>query len=116
MGNGWYEFNCTVQELGGLSIYEPCYYASNMAYYHTLVELCLYNDWRVGDNYGGKLFKTYCTAHQSDSFFFFAVLSMIQNFAFLGFGSAFFHGSVTGVGGSCDVKLNDLFTFLAYQV
>ncbi len=49
-------------------------------------------------------------------FFFFAVLSMIQNFAFLGFGSAFFHGSVTGVGGSCDVKLNDLFTFLAYQV
>ncbi len=71
VGNGWYEFNCTVQELGGLSIYEPCYYASNMAYYHTLVELCLYNDWRVGDNYGGKLFKTYCTAHQSDSFFLF---------------------------------------------
>ncbi len=48
----WLEFNCTVQEIGDLSIYEPCYYASNMAYYHTLVELCAYDDWRVGDDYG----------------------------------------------------------------
>ncbi len=43
-------------------------------------------------------------------------LSMIQNFAFLAFESAFFHGSATDVGAAGDVKLNDLFTFLAYQV
>ncbi len=41
---------------------------------------------------------------------------MIQNFAFLAFESAFFHGSATDVGAAGDVKLNDLFTFLAYQV
>ena len=41
---------------------------------------------------------------------------MTQNFAFLAFESAFFHGSATDVGAAGDVKLNDLFTFLAYQV
>ena len=34
------EVNCTVQEYGQIPIWEPCNYASNMAYYHTVTELC----------------------------------------------------------------------------
>ena len=30
-------------------------------------------------------------------------------------GSAFFHGSETSVGGSADVKINDLFTYVSFQ-
>ena len=40
---------------------------------------------------------------------------MVQNYAYLAHGSAFYHGSNTDLGGACDVRLNDLFTFLAYQ-
>ncbi len=112
----WLEFNCTVQEIGDLSIYEPCYYASNMAYYHTLVELCAYDDWRVGDDYGMQNFFTYAKKNLRKKSVLSTALSMIQNFAFLAFESAFFHGSATDVGAAGDVKLNDLFTFLAYQV
>ena len=46
---------------------------------------------------------------------YFSVVALLQNFALLGQGSAFMHGSETSLGGMCDVKLNDLFTYVAYQ-
>ena len=40
---------------------------------------------------------------------------MGANFAILGQGSAFMHGSNTENGASADVSLNDLFAYVAYQ-
>ena len=40
---------------------------------------------------------------------------MAKTFAILGQGSAFFHGSETSNGGSADVRINDLFAYVAYQ-
>ncbi len=48
--------------------------------------------------------------------FLIAVLAMVQNYAYLAHGSAFFHGSNTDLGAVCDVELNNLFTYLAYQM
>ena len=30
--DGWFECNCTYQEPSGIAIWEPCNYASNLAY------------------------------------------------------------------------------------
>ena len=40
---------------------------------------------------------------------------MAMTFAILAQGSAFFHGSETSNGGSADVRINDLFAYVAYQ-
>jgi hypothetical protein len=44
------------------------------------------------------------------------VNAMAKTFAILAQGSSFMHGSNTGNGGSADVRINDLFTYVAYQV
>ena len=36
----WFEDNATAQEFRGMVIYEPCNYASNVAYYHDATEMC----------------------------------------------------------------------------
>ncbi|XP_059083578.1 uncharacterized protein LOC131880876 [Tigriopus californicus] len=90
----WFENNCTTQEYGSIPIYEPCNYASNVAYYHTAIEICKRSDWAFSD---------------AD------VQGMVRNFGILAQGSAFLHGSQTSVGGAADVRLNDLFTYIAYQ-
>ena len=41
--------------------------------------------------------------------------AMASTFAILGQGSAFWHGSETNNGGSADVRINDLFAYVAYQ-
>ena len=43
----WFELNCTIQEFGSVSIYEPCNYASNVAYYHTVTEICDHEGWTI---------------------------------------------------------------------
>ena len=90
----WFEFNCTTQEYGNMPIFEPCNYASNIAYYHTVTEICGRQDWNVPDE---------------------QVTAMASTFAILGQGSAFWHGSETNNGGSADVRINDLFAYVAYQ-
>ncbi len=35
-----------------MSIFAPCNYASNIAYYHTAWEVCQHDSWNVGDEYG----------------------------------------------------------------
>ncbi|TRY80394.1 hypothetical protein TCAL_04714 [Tigriopus californicus] len=36
----YYEtYNCSVQDFGGIPIHEPCNYASNIAYYHLMLEI-----------------------------------------------------------------------------
>ena len=34
-----------------ISIYEPCNYASNLAYYHVVTSICSYQDWSISDQY-----------------------------------------------------------------
>ena len=41
---------------------------------------------------------------------------MAKTFAILAQGSSFMHGSNTNNGGSADVRINDLFAYVAYQV
>jgi hypothetical protein len=43
----WFELNCTVQEFGSVPIYEPCNYASNVAYYYTASEICDHDGWTL---------------------------------------------------------------------
>ena len=43
------------------------------------------------------------------------VNAMAKTFAILAQGSSFMHGSNTNNGGSADVRINDLFTYVAYQ-
>ena len=43
----WFEKNCTVQEFGQVPIWEPCNYASNLAYYHTVTEICKRENWNL---------------------------------------------------------------------
>lgn len=90
----WFESNCTTQEYGQMPIYEPCNYASNIAYYHTVTEICDHPWWYMPQD---------------------QVVAMGQVFSILAQGSAFFHGSQTSIGGSADVRINDLFAYVAYQ-
>lgn len=43
----WFEYNCTTQAYGNMPIYEPCNYASNVAYYHTATEICARKTWSL---------------------------------------------------------------------
>jgi hypothetical protein len=45
----------------------------------------------------------------------FSVNAMAKTFAILAQGSSFMHGSNTNNGGSADVRINDLFAYVAYQ-
>merc|ERR1712038_744651 len=90
----WFEKNCTVQEYGQMPIWEPCNYASNLAYYHTVTEICAKEEWNVPLD---------------------DVKAMAKTFAILAQGSAFWHGSETENGGAADVRINDLFAYVAYQ-
>ena len=110
----WFEKNCTVQEFGQIPIWEPCNYASNLAYYHTVTEICKRESWNLplDDGITTLIFSitfnlTFCL--------FVLVKSMATTFAILAQGSAFMHASKTDNGAAADVRLNDLFAYVAYQ-
>ena len=48
----WFEYNCTTQEYGNMPITEPCNYASNIAYYHTVTEICAREKWTLQQDQG----------------------------------------------------------------
>ena len=48
----WFEYNCTTQEYGNMPIFEPCNYASNVAYYHTATEICARKVWNMPQRHG----------------------------------------------------------------
>eukprot|EP00095_Tigriopus_kingsejongensis_P005289 maker-scaffold758_size101577-snap-gene-0.21 protein:Tk05289 transcript:maker-scaffold758_size101577-snap-gene-0.21-mRNA-1 annotation:"-denpendent receptor" len=50
--NRYYEnYNCSLQEYGNLPIHEPCNYASNIAYYHMMLEICQKDSWNIDEDY-----------------------------------------------------------------
>lgn len=76
-----------------MEIYEPCNYASNVAYYHSATRICDYPDWTI-DEVNQNAFK--------------------QSFATLAMGSAFWHGSHTYDGYSFDNNMIAVISYLAH--
>ena len=90
----WYEHNPRRQDFHNILIYEPCNYASNMAYYHDATEMC-YNK--------NKL------SMSRDSY-----VAIVQSFSFLAFGSSVMHGSNTRLG-ALDVHMIKVLSYTIYQ-
>ena len=90
----WFENNATAQD-NGIIIYEPCNYASNIAYYHPATEVC----------------QSRKDLHMSEE----SIVAIIQSFSFLGSGSAFFHGSCTQTGLSFDANMISILSYVAHQ-
>ena len=93
--SSWLESNATAQELYGILIYEPCNYASNIAYYHDATEMCM--------NKGNLNIPMESS------------IAIIQAFSYLGFGSAFWHGSVTDLGITMDIGFIDILAYVIHQ-
>jgi len=92
--DAYFENNCTRQEPVTMDIWEPCNYASNLAYDRLMLEMCLQEDWAFSSQTVGNI---------------------SQAFALITFGSAFMHGSNTELGQKQDTVSNDLFPFIIYQ-
>lgn len=80
---------------GDVLIYEPCDYASNVAYYHSVMRLCDYPDWTVSDEYRKAIKRAFAT---------------------LTTGSAAFHGSQTRMGDSYDNNMIAVIAYLGHQL
>ena len=49
---GWYEsIEGVYYDFGDVQICEPCNYASNMAYYHSMLRVCDYPHWTLGTEF-----------------------------------------------------------------
>jgi len=90
----YHEQNLTFQEYHNIGIYEPCNYASNLAYYHVVTMICDHEEWNLSSDYQ---------------------LAMAQAFTSLTVGSAFWHGSHTLLGNIADNRFIDVVAFLAHQ-
>jgi len=90
----WYERNCTIEKYGNMPVWEPCNYASNIAYYHTVIEHCAKKTWSMSKD---------------------SMNTIIKSYASLGAGSSFMHMSETNVGGISDVRVNDLIGYIAFH-
>ena len=90
----WIEFNTTVSDLHNITIFEPCNWVSNVAYYRTLVSVCDKSDWTLSPA---------------------AVKGLAQGFALLGSGSAFYHASGTTLGCQVDNIPISILAYLAHQ-
>lgn len=75
-------------------VYEPCNYASNIAYYHSVTKICDYPDWQQDLS---------------------TVKDIKRSFAALGVGSAFMHGTHTYVGYAFDVQMISVIAYQAHQ-
>jgi len=91
----YHEQNATVQEFHNITIYEPCNYASNVAYYHVVTQMCQHTgEWSMPQDH---------------------VRALLQGFATLTQGSAFWHGSHTYLGNVADNRFIDIVAFVAHQ-
>jgi len=98
-GTVYMEQNPTVSDFLGMVIYEPCNYASNVAYYHDVTEFCRRQE--SGDS-PVDLGKEY-------------IEGLGKAFSTLGFGSSFMHGSHTKLGGQQDTNPIKVIALLIHQ-
>jgi len=78
-----------------ITIYEPCNYVSNVAYYHSANRVCTYPEFESGDDYQKALKRA---------------------FASLTIGSAMMHGTFTYVGVAFDVQFISVIAYLAHTM
>ena len=90
----FHEYNPTIQHFHKMVIYEPCNYASNVAYYHDVTEMCRHQN---------KL------SMSRESY-----VAIIQSFTFLAFGSSVMHGSNTRLG-KLDEHMIGVLSYAVYQ-
>merc|ERR1711936_509573 len=90
----WFEHNCTTQPGIEMDIWEPCNYASNLAYDRMVVEMCMQHSWTLPQQ---------------------TVNTVGKSFAILTFASGFYHGSETLLGERQDGMSNALFAYVIYQ-
>lgn len=94
----FHECNVTVSSYKKMTIYEPCNFASNVAYYHLLLELC--NRRSVGSEF-----------HLSPEY----IIAFGKMFAALPPASSFLHGSNTKLGYQQDVGIVRIIGYLLHQ-
>jgi hypothetical protein len=88
------EQNRTSLDILNISIYEPCNFVSNVAYYRAVPSICNHKGWSIETNMQRAL---------------------AQSFAALAMGSSFWHGSHTYLGNVCDTHLISVLSFLLHQ-
>ena len=93
----YFEQNATQQIFHNITIYEPCNYASNMAFYHVTTQIC---DRRDAGEY----------SMDSES-----IRALAETFSHLAMGSAFWHGSHTTLGNVFDNRVIEILSWIAYQ-
>jgi len=79
----------------GILTYEPCNYASNLAYYHAVTKICDYPNWSVS----AEMQK-----------------NQLQAMASLAVGSAFMHQSYTYVGARFDNLMISIISYMGHQM
>jgi hypothetical protein len=91
----WFESNPTpLPTYENVTIIAPCYTTSNFAYYRSAVSVCEIQTWPFSED---------------------AVTGLVQCFAVLAWGSAFFHASWTVLGEAADVVMNSLLSLIVYR-
>ena len=89
------EDNATAQDYLGMVIYEPCNYASNMAYVHLATEMC------------NRVDSLSMPRNSS--------IAIIQSASFLAMGSAALDGSHTNLGDSLDGDMIEILSYAIHQ-
>ena len=61
----YHEQNLTVQDYHNIGIYEPCNYASNLAYYHVVTMICDNKEWSLPREYTTAMAQAFTCNHKS---------------------------------------------------
>ena len=62
----YHEQNLTVQQFHNIGIYEPCNYASNLAYYRVVTSICTHQQWSLPAEYQVAMAQAFTGAEYSD--------------------------------------------------
>ena len=92
--NQYLENNMTRYEYDGIEIFQPCNYASNVAYYHVYTSMQDYDKWNMDQT---------------------TLKALEESYASLAYCSAFWHASQTLLGNVTDNRLIDLVSYIAHQ-
>ena len=65
----WMENNCTVQKYGNIPVWEPCNYASNIGYYHSVTQICSKKQWSMSKESVNAIGKAYASLALGSAFF-----------------------------------------------
>ena len=99
----YHEQNLTVQDYHNIGIYEPCNYASNLAYYHVVTMICDNKEWSLPREYTTAMAQAFTCNYKVH-----IKHNLVSYFTALTVGSAFWHGSHTLLGNIADNRFIDV--------